>query len=381
MQDLQATNTRKVNGVKKIAVLRANALGDFIFALPAINALRQTYPDAELVFLGKKWHKDFLDLHPAIVDRTIVVPSIRGVSEPDTFSNEDSDILYEFFKDIQKEHFDIAIQIHGGGRNSNAFLQKLKASLTVGTRTPDAPLLDRWVPYIYYQNETLRYLDVVGLIGAVPSSYHPTLSVTLEDEQEIGPHLPPSPFIVIHPGATDLKRRWNSENFAVIGDYLKQRGYTVVITGVSEESTIISQIAESMRSEPIIICDLVSIGGLAALMQKSELVISNDTGPLHLANAVGCRTIGLFWCGNLINGDPLNRTRHTPLISWTIHCPLCGMNIAKNFPFLTTPGSCQHQTSFVDSITPNDVKREIDEILIQKKSILISSGKEEFSHH
>ena len=71
----------RVPDIRKIAVLRANGLGDFIFALPALEALRVAYPEAEIVLLGKKWHANFLANRPGPVDRVIVVPVSKGVNE------------------------------------------------------------------------------------------------------------------------------------------------------------------------------------------------------------------------------------------------------------------------------------------------------------
>ena len=72
----------KIPDVQKIAVVRANALGDFIFALPALEALRGAYPQAEIVFLGRGWHAAFLAGRPGPIDRVIVLPPTKGVSEP-----------------------------------------------------------------------------------------------------------------------------------------------------------------------------------------------------------------------------------------------------------------------------------------------------------
>src|SRR5438045_7033921 len=70
--------------IHKIAVLRSNAIGDFTFALPALEALRAAYPAAEIVLLGQEWHARFLEGRPGPVDRAVVVPPYRGVSLPDT---------------------------------------------------------------------------------------------------------------------------------------------------------------------------------------------------------------------------------------------------------------------------------------------------------
>lgn len=82
------TGGGKVAGVAKIAVVRANALGDFIFVLPALRALRATYPAAEIVFLGKPWLQDFAPGRVDAIDRVVAVPPCEGVgAEPGTPSS------------------------------------------------------------------------------------------------------------------------------------------------------------------------------------------------------------------------------------------------------------------------------------------------------
>jgi len=79
----------KVSGVHKIAVLRANALGDFIFTLPALEALRTMYPHAEIVLLAKEWHAAFLAQRPSPIDRVIVIPNYGGVGAEPGETEED----------------------------------------------------------------------------------------------------------------------------------------------------------------------------------------------------------------------------------------------------------------------------------------------------
>jgi ADP-heptose:LPS heptosyltransferase len=137
---------------KKIAVLRANALGDFIFALPALRALKETYPDDEIVYLGKKMHQALLADRPGPVDRVVVVPPYPGVGEAEHYE-PDAAQVDTFFEQMREEQFDIAIQMHGGGGFSNPFLQRLGARMNIGLQAPNAPPLDINVPYIvhYYQ--------------------------------------------------------------------------------------------------------------------------------------------------------------------------------------------------------------------------------------
>src|SRR5438067_6931043 len=216
--------------VRKIAVLRVNGLGDFIAAVPALEALRAAYPAAEIVLLAKDWHGAFLAGRPGPVDRVVVVPPARGVGEEPDFE-EDPGRLERFFDAMVRERFDLAIQIHGGGRYSNPFLLRLGARLTVGLKTPDAAPLDRWVPYIYFQSEALRFLEVVALVGATTRSSEPRISVTAQDLAEAERVVPPAgrPLVALHPGATDPRRWWPADRFAAVGDPLASAGAHVVV--------------------------------------------------------------------------------------------------------------------------------------------------------
>ncbi len=94
----------------KIAVLGANGLGDFIFALPALEALRVTYPKAEIVLFAKKWHANFLANRQGPIDRVVVVPISKGVNEePGLVENLAEH--EQFFKAMAQERFDLAIQL------------------------------------------------------------------------------------------------------------------------------------------------------------------------------------------------------------------------------------------------------------------------------
>ncbi len=113
--------------------------------------------------------------------------------------------------------FDIACQMHGGGRFSNPFVLRLGARHTVGTRTKDAEPLERNLDYVYYQNEPDRWLEVAGLAGA-PTIISPPLLLPPKPEHQqniVGLRDPQrASLVVVHPGATDPRRRWPASNFA-----------------------------------------------------------------------------------------------------------------------------------------------------------------------
>jgi ADP-heptose:LPS heptosyltransferase len=339
-----------IPGTHKIAVLRAKALGDLIFSLPALHALRAAYPQAEIVLLAKPWLVSLLHKRPSPVDRTIGVPGYAGVTLlPEQHATEDVVALEHFFAAMERERFDLAVQLHGGGKHSNPFVQRLGATTTLGLCAPNAPRLDRWVPYHYYQNEVLRCLEVVALAGATPGWVEPRFAVTADDEAEAERIVPqtPQPLVVLHPGASDPRRRWPADKFAVVGDALAAEGVRVAVTGTAPERAVVDSVLGAMRSEAIDLCGGLSLGGLAGLLARCRVVVSNDSGPLHLAGAVGAPTVGVYWCGNMINAGPATRTWHRTAISWRLACPVCGRDCTRE--------ECDHQASFVADVAVEEV--------------------------
>lgn len=336
-------------GVRKIAVLRANnGLGDLIFALPALHALRSAYPEAETTLLADGWQEGFLSKRPGPLDRVIAVPPSKGVRE-ERGVEEDPEELERFFDAMNREHFDLAVQIHGGGSYSNPFLRRLGARITAGLKTLDAAPLDRWVPYVYLQSEILRYLEAVSLVGATAPTLEPRVCVTDEDLAEARSAVPESdePLVVLHPGASDPRRRWPPEKFAAVGDALAAAGARVLVTGTGPERDLIGEVVDVTEAGAQNLCGRLSLGGLAGLLSRCRVVVSNDSGPLHLAGAVGAATVGIFWCGNLINAGPLTRALHRPAVSWRLDCPVCGVDCIRE--------GCGHTASFVADVPVDEV--------------------------
>jgi ADP-heptose:LPS heptosyltransferase len=330
-----------VPDVAKIAVLRANSLGDLLFAVPALDALRAAYPGAEIVLLGKPWHADFVLGRVTAVDRVVVAPDVEETGVGDEGA---------FFARMGEERFDLALQLHGGGRNSNPFVRRLGARVTAGLRTPDAEPLDRWVPYVYYQSEVFRLLEAVATVGASPGGLEPRLAVLDEDRREAAALVDAdgSPLVALHPGASEGRRRWAARSFSAVGDALAEAGARVVVTGARGEADLVDEVVAGMRSPSIGVAGRLSVGGLAALLSRCLVVVSNDTGPLHVAAAVGAATVGIYWCGNLINAGPITRSRHRPAISWRLECPACGTNCISH--------SCRHDESFVSDVSVDEVR-------------------------
>jgi ADP-heptose:LPS heptosyltransferase len=355
--------SERVENVRKIAVLRAGGIGDFIFTLPALHALQAAYPEAEITLLGDVWHEEFLSKRPGPPDRAIAVPPSTGVNGPDTGVDEDEEELERFFARMQEERFDLALQMHGGGGYSNPFVRKLGARITAGTRASGAPPLDRYIPYVYYQSEYMRHLEVAGLVGAGAVNLEPRIRVTEEDLSEARQVALESndPLVVVHPSAGDERRRWPPEKFAALGDALARTGARVAVIGVQKDRALVSEVVDTMNRQALNLCGRLSLGGLAGLLSRCAVVVSNDSGPLHLATAVGAATVGIFWGPNFINANPPLRTRHRPALSWRLNCPVCGDTLFD--------GSCEHRASIVADIPVEEATGYTQELLASVSAV------------
>jgi hypothetical protein len=119
-----------------------------------------------------------------------------------------------------------------------------------------------------------------------------------------------------------------------------------------------------MRAPGRPIVEGVTLGGLAGVCGQCAVLVSNDTGPRHLAQAVGTATVGIYWCGNMINAGPLTRCRHRAHVSWTVHCPQCGVHaMQQELPAEHAGRGCEHGASFVDSVSADAVLHDAIDLL------------------
>ncbi|EFC84523.1 glycosyltransferase family 9 protein [Parafrankia sp. EUN1f] len=363
-EDRRATS--RVEDVRGIVVLRASGLGDLVLALPALDALRAAYPTAHLVYLGLPWHTQLLRGRPGPWDEVDVVPAWPGVTSRATAHPQTGDGQRKAF--VQRHRaagYDLAVQLHGGGAYSTPLLDSLGARITVGGRDIGAPRLDRSLPFRHLQHETLRALEIVGLVGAGPVDLLPSLSVLPSDHCEVVDEMAglrdARPLVALHPGAGDPRRRWPVDRFAAVADELAREGARVLIVGGREDSVLAARLLAHARSQPSDLTGRLSLPGLVGLLSEVDLMIGNDSGPRHLAAAVGTPTVGIFWCGNVVNAAPLVRARHRVATSFQTTCPDCGAS--------QTRGRCPHNPSFVAEVP-------VDEVLDEARNLLIRDWEE-----
>jgi ADP-heptose:LPS heptosyltransferase len=331
----------RVPGVRTVVVLRANGLGDYVVAQPALAALRAAYPDARITLVTSPPVAALLDGRPSPVDEVLAAPrvaGVRGEPGPDGPPDDPPEVVEEFCAALRARRFDLGIQLHGGGGNANPLLLRFGARVTAGSRAPGAAPLDRTVPWTPFQHDLLRWLEVVSLVGAQPVHLRPQVAVTVADREAaadlLAPDLPSragarsgGPLVALHPGATDPRRRWPPHHLGELGAALDARGARIVLLGGPGDAALVDEIRAGLGAAAARAVDLsgrLSLSAVVGVLERVDLLVGNDSGPRHLAEAVGTATVGVFTRANLVDVAPLFRARHRVLVSWASRCTACG---------------------------------------------------------
>lgn len=306
-------------GSRRIAVFRALQFGDLLCAVPALRALRAAAPAAQITLIGLPWATEFAQRFRQYIDDFIAFPGAPGMPEQAT----DIAGLDAFYRDMQARRFDLALQLHGSGRITNAIVRGIGARRMAGFYPPDKPVTDsHFIPYPEEGTETHRLLRLIAALGA------PTRGDTLEfpihgsewkelARLRVAYGLRPGEYVCIHVGARQASRRWLPERFAAVADILATQGLRVVLTGTNEEQLIVQTVARAMHTGAINVCGQTPIGVLAALYTGARLVVCNDTGISHLAAALCVPSVVVYSGSDPARWAPRDHERHR-----AVHAPV-----------------------------------------------------------
>ena len=431
--------------VHHIAVVRALQLGDMLVAVPALRALRASYPDAEITLIGLPWAASFAARLDRYVNIFLPFPGWPGIDEV-PYDEARTD---QFIAEARAHDYDLVIQMHGSGGQSNPFALALGARVTAGyydgphphpmriglsalrsrqpnrlsltrergardegscspspvirgmgpvcersadptgsagvspvpsvqaadargeaIRSPSPAVRERgpggegvlWpaAPYPHDQPEVLRNLGLAALLGCPDCGTALEFPLLSEDHAEADALLEPfagdgRPLIGIHAGARPPARRWPPARFAAVADNLARRhdAHIILIGGPGEEETV-TAVAERMSARALNLAGRTSLGGLAALLARLSLFIGNDSGPAHLAEAVGAPTVRLFGPADVDRWAPRDRTRHV-VVRHPVACSPCEY------------WECPIDHRCLRRIAPADVTRAADGLLTPTK--------------
>jgi ADP-heptose:LPS heptosyltransferase len=293
-----------LGSIKKILIVRQDdRIGNLILTTPLLSALRKRFPQAQIWFVASKtFHTLFSNSH--LLDRILVAKKKQYIFHPLS--------LIWFIRKIRKEEFDLAFDASDENNFSfnNTFLVYLsRARYRIGYQKPQSHLFLNLevVPSDINQHASEMHLDLLRyLAGNLPSE---ELSVEIDPQRgvEIEKYLKEKgvdagDFLVgMHIGGRGEKR-WQAENFQRLADWITDSFDTkVIFLWGPEEKAIVKQI---YPREKQIISELFPLPTLSALIKRCNIVISPDTGAMHLSAAVGTPTLALFLNSDSIKYGP-----------------------------------------------------------------------------
>ena len=324
----------EIGSVRRILAVRLDRLGDLLMTLPALSELRRLAPDAEIELAVGSWNEEIARGLP-FVDRVRIVDAPwaawgkraswaswagRGGPARAIRDGETPDLAIDFQGDVRAillmARTGAALRAGygdtGGGHllTHVGFWDEAKSWYRqnvglLGTIFPDKPLPNKIEPYNFLLPEDRRVgQEVLRGLG-------------LSEAQR--------PFIGIHPSAGRAIKQWEVDKFAALADRLVEAtSGAVILTGASSDRELVERVAARCKTAPQILIGGVGLRGFAALVERLDLFVSGDTGPMHLADAVACPGVALF--------GPSDPRRYRPQSGETltvvrnpVYCSPCNM--------------------------------------------------------
>ena len=269
--------------IKNILVVRNDRFGEFLLNIPALRALRETYTDARIILVVSPVTQELASAVP-YVDEVIVWGRERR-------SLQDKLHCVSL---LRKKAIDMAVMLNPS-KEFNIFTHLAGIPIRVGYDRKWGFLLTKKMEdrkYLGEKHEVQYNLDLVKLAGAQTKDF--SLSLKIDDRAADGlvGDKATGTLVAIHPWTSDPVKQWPFENFVSLANRLSGiPGITPVIVGGKDESLKAKDIFETGS---INLTGATTLLQLAALLRKCRLLISGDSGPVHLASAAGTPVLALF---------------------------------------------------------------------------------------
>ncbi len=301
----------------RILIVSSTALGDTLWATPAIRAIKEHYPGCYLAILCQKKSCEILKNLP-------MIDALFSFEEPLFFS-----FLPLLFQ-LRVKKFQAIFVLHATQRLIFPLSALLQAEKMVGFRGKNKGLDALFSHLVEDQkiHEIKRRASLLHVLG-IPCKNTELLYSSLQEEEAAADLFLKKkkislkkPLILLHPGATDSFRRWPKKNYIELGNRLVQQlNCHLLISGGKEEKKLIEQVSANVTGS-IVLDPPLPLRTFAALIKKCDLLITNDTGPLHLAIATKTKTIGIFLPADPNLTGPL-QAEHCFVISQPPPCTPC----------------------------------------------------------
>ena len=286
---------------KRILIFNFKFMGDLLIGTALFRSLRKTYPKAFIAVVVRKEYEEVLagnsDINELIVFDRTRMRTLRGLAK--------LRLEWDFLKRLRQGHFDTCFSMHPGDRTClwawasgtkwriGTSVQPLAFLLNLTVSVPEPHLDGRdYLDYYYALAEPLRLEEIIR------KTFYVLADEARKEAQRSFPRLfqgISGPFVGMHPGASAPARQWPRERFARLADELMalESARIIIFAGPGEEG-LAQKVFEQIRGENKFFITPSTLGLFAACLERCSLFIGNDTGPRHLAVALGVPTISLM---------------------------------------------------------------------------------------
>jgi len=289
---------------RSICLLRLSALGDVTHVLPVVHTLRRAWPDVRITWIiGKAEHR-LLDGLAGV--EFIVFDKRAGFAG-----------IHALRRQLAGRRFDALLQMQLALR-ANLLSSLIHAHVRIGydrarSKELHGLLVNRRIPAggKHVLDVLGRFVEPLGLHQdrvewhlPIPGDAHAWAEQQLPGAQST---------LLISPCSSHALRNWRPERYAAVADHAAQRGYRIALCGGRSalERGTADAILASMHAPAIDLTGKDTLKQLAALLQRADLLLSPDAGPVHIANAVGRKVLGLYACTDATRSGPYSDLRYT----------------------------------------------------------------------
>jgi ADP-heptose:LPS heptosyltransferase len=281
---------------RNILVIDFGQLGDVVMSLPALRAIRERYPDARITVLVGRPGAQIIEMS-GYADATIEVDRVQL---RDGFKPLSVVRIFQVVKDVRQRKFDFVIDLHSfsetnllgffSGASKRLFSRRPGRSLDFLANFSPKPPVDKNDPG---QHLIDRYLDVLVPLGIKDQPRVPRLLTRAEDDRAVDVLMRKAkaekgtPLVGLFPGAGHPGRCWPLEQFAELADFLIRNDGVRPVIFVGPEERHLVQRMRALFPSTCVVLEKLTIPQLAAAQARLAVFVSNDTGPVHIAAAVG----------------------------------------------------------------------------------------------
>mgnify|MGYP000081805663 CR=1 FL=1 len=295
-------NPESHSEVRRILIVKPSSLGDIIHSLPVLWALRKTYPDAYIGWVVKEVWQDVLADNP-LIDHLIILR--KGASGIISAIRESRSLRFDTVIDLQGLFRSGFITFFSGAAERLGFSNARElAPIFYNNKVMVPPgtlhAIDRYMITVNALSSNQIPHDVPSLKGEKGKLEFP-LYISIEDAEWVKQFLlennlfDKQTLIAINPSARWIKKRWPAVSYsALINQLIKELKAGIIIVGSKDDVPIANEISSLVHEKIGIATGKTSIKSLAALLTRVNLLITNDSGPMHIAAALGTQVVALF---------------------------------------------------------------------------------------